>query len=436
MVSAGNPGLSSSSTAQTITPAPILELPEPDIKVSEIEGRNSTPAQKIALLMKGLSFLSKVDVLHDNVKKLMSRINPGRFPNTTFTPLLPRINEPGLVVHVIDNINGIYPSVTQKSLAEIFNQQYDVGEENSTDNPGRWALLNSYMAMLLQWKVVNPQRQNFAALEWAYLKNAYSVFSDVIIRGKDLMSCQGLLFLTMAMQGNADAWTSHHVLSAAAHLAHALGLHRKPAGKLVTTIESEQGLRTFWLIYILDSTEVMKSGKPPCISHSDVSSDLPDERPTYELGCVSLSEANSPFNIFRCRAELAIMESKIHRVLFSGVALDSKPAERFLSAESLHVELETWIYSLPSEIRPFFENPSIEDLEPPIVMLHFTYYSCIGKLAVANRRLRTDNPAINIPSKHSYSGQKATFPELQIAAARATIHLLRYVDTQSFTCLW
>ena len=432
--SAANIESSSSAAAQNDISTSILKLTNPEIEALETEARSST--QNVALLMKGLSFLSKVDVLYENVQKVMSRINLGGYPSTVFTPLLPQTDDPGLVVHIIEDINTIYPSMTQETLAEIFNQQYASGGENSIQHPGRWVLLNSYMAMLLQWKVANSHRQDFATLEWAFLKNAYCVFSDVIIRGKDLLSCQGLVFLMMAMQGNADVWTSYHVLSAAARLAQFLGLNRRSVGKAIPTVEDEQSFHTFWLIYILDVSEALKSGLSPCIPLSEVCSELPDETPTDGIGCVSVTGMDRPLNVFSCRAKLAVIQAKIHQELFSELALQQSAADRFVAAETLHNDLEAWKNSLAFEIRPFSEDTAPDDLEPQIILLHFTYYSCIWKVVAAKKRLHSGHSSTNEDSQNSQSDNGARVPMACIDAARGTIRLLRYMDAESFTFLW
>ncbi|KAH8714148.1 hypothetical protein BGZ61DRAFT_586976 [Ilyonectria robusta] len=228
--------------------------------------------------------MSKATRLLELVKELINNVNPEGFKKTMFTQLFSDPKVFKLVGLVIEDINQMYPLLTETTLLELLDQQHASGFEDSTENPSRWAVLNSYLAMTMQWKADNNGFRDFSSLAWAFFKNSFSVFPELIIRGNDVLACQGLLFMTVFLHGSADMRTASQILSAAARLSQIIGLNRKSFHSTVQPSEKDAYLQTFWNIYILDANEAMKSGLSPSIDHNDVCLPLPSARSPEELG--------------------------------------------------------------------------------------------------------------------------------------------------------
>ncbi|KAL6411139.1 hypothetical protein AUP68_04835 [Ilyonectria robusta] len=337
----------------TVSP-PEIEIPAPTPQTSSLEpavektGCTAQSAPPLPLL----AFMSKATRLLELVKELINNVNPEGFKKTMFTQLFSDPKVFKLVGLVIEDINQMYPLLTETTLLELLDQQHASGFEDSTENPSRWAVLNSYLAMTMQWKADNNGFRDFSSLAWAFFKNSFSVFSELIIRGNDVLACQGLLFMTVFLHGSADMRTASQILSAATRLSQIIGLNRKSFHSTVQPSEKDAYLQTFWNIYILDANEAMKSGLSPSIDHNDVCLPLPSARSPEELGAVSLSETGEKINATRYRAELAIIQSKIQSKLFSETALQWDVTKLSSAVRELTSDLQAWITSLPLEFRP------------------------------------------------------------------------------------
>lgn len=357
-----------------------------------------------------------------------------------FTQIFPEADVSQLIGVVIEDINQVYPLLTQTAILELLDQQYASGIENSTESPSRWAVLNAYFAMMMQWKAANNAFGDFSSLAWAFFKNSFSVFPELIIRGNNVLACQGLLFMTMFLQGSADMRTASHILSAAARLSHIIGLNRKAFHSTVQPSKKDEYLQTFWSIYILDANEAMKSGLSPSIDHHDVCLPLPSVKSPEELGAVYLSETGEQINATRYRAELAIIQSKIQSKLFSETALQWDVTKLSSAVRELTGDLQAWRTSLPVEFRPSVDMTPSTQLELPIILLHFAYYNCIEKIGVIARDLQNSNaPRCSPSSAVNLLGTRSNLPSpprICAAAARATIRLLRSMESQPFTCIW
>ncbi|KAH6999994.1 hypothetical protein EDB80DRAFT_726015 [Ilyonectria destructans] len=421
---------------------PEIEIPAPTPQTSSLElavEQTGSTAQS-AMPLPLLAFMSKTTRLLELMKELIDNVNPEGFKKTMFTQLFSDTDVFPLLGLVIEDINQVYPLLTQTTLLELLHQQHASGLEDSTESPGRWAVMNSYFAMIMQWKAANNGFRDFSSLAWAFFKNSFSVFPELIIRGNNVLACQGLLFMTMFLQGSADMRTASQILSAAARLSHIIGLNRKAFHSTVQPSEKDAYLQTFWNIYILDANEAMKSGLSPSIDHNDVRLPLPSARLPEELGAVYLSETREQINATRYRAELAIIQSKIQSKLFSETALQWDVTKLSSAVRELTGDLQAWRTSLPLEFRPSVDMTPSTQLELPIILLHFAYYNCIGKIGSIARHLQNSNaPRCSPASAVDLLGTRSNLtspPSICAAAARATIRLLRSMESQPFTCIW
>ena len=174
------------------------------------------------------------------------------------------------------------------------------------------------------------------------------------------------------LQSLLNPQASSALIGLAARLAHGLGLHRWLEGYGLSQAELEQRRRVFWIIYIVDKSFCLRSGRPTAISEEDIGVDLPNELPTPDF--VNLPPIFSEFSILRHKCTLAIIEAKIYSELYSAQSATRSANERLLSISRLDKELQEWKDLVPVEIRPEHEMRSQFQTIFPVMMLHFVYY--------------------------------------------------------------
>lgn len=65
------------------------------------------------------------------------------------------------------------------------------------------------------------------------------------------------------------------LIGLAARLAHAIGLHRWLEGFGLTQADLEQRRRVFWVMYVLEKSMCIRTGRPSAISDEDIGVSLP-----------------------------------------------------------------------------------------------------------------------------------------------------------------
>ena len=375
------------------------------------------------------------------VKNIGAQQDRGCLARTIFAPLPPETYLMPFMTVAMEEINKLYPLFTTESFLTLLRQQHTAGPDDCHDSPSRWATINALLAMAIQWKAANSAFEELSPMSWTHFKNAFSVFPELITRGTNVETCQALLAMAMFMHGTADARTTSHLMAAAAQSLQIIGLSRREPYLTMNPVVVEQHKRVFWITHILSSDAMMKYGLPSVFGDDDVDVELPGEDPPDSLGSFTLHGEQRPVNLFRCMAELSVIQLRIYGRLYSNMALRQNPTELLIAVAELDRKLETWKRSLPELIQPSYNGMRFSTtLDVRVVQLHFSYYHAVGKIHMALLGLGDHGESDSIPSKDVHIGRDR-LDMLQssltrTAAARATLVLLRNMPPQPFAYTW
>lgn len=220
-------------------------------------------------------------------------------------------------------------------------------------------------------------------------------------------------------------------------------MHRKGNSFGLSQLEVEQRRRIFWILYLLDKDIALRSGRPPCINDDDCNVELPDEDPPDGVGNVFLKNGKGKFNLFRTMMRFAVIESKVYMQLYSAKAGKQSDGELLNTIGELDKELEQWKDSVPPEFRPEHdidvESQGILVLH--VVVLHFAYYNClttIHRMSIHHGywTSRLANYAIAGLSARPLNPRVFSSAALCVAAARASIHLIKHLNPRDYPCIW
>jgi len=216
-----------------------------------------------------------------------------------------------LLQHTIEEISKEFPFFASREFLDRARNQ-DVSSIEACGNASLWACVNAAIALSMHAKIINSCFQQLSLSIWAYFKNAYATFPELILYGNDLKIVQALVFMALFVQSSADARTTSLLLSTALRLLQTLNLTliRIGDGGERSAVESDYERRTLWTAFILDAELSLCCGLSPVLSAGDIRIDLP-----YEGSHVGHNEASSARNesheiygrIFRWRAELALI---------------------------------------------------------------------------------------------------------------------------------
>jgi hypothetical protein len=198
----------------------------------------------------------------------------------------------------------------------------------------------------------------------------------------------------------------------------------------------------FSVLKLTVSSICLRSGRPPVQDDDDMNVELPSEDPPDNIGNIPLADGKGKLNLFRLMCTFAIIESKVYKQLYSVKASKQTDGELLNTIGELDKELEAWKDSIPKDFRPEHEiKASHTPLILHVVVLHFGYYNClttIHRMSVHHGywTSRLSNFAIQGLNARPLNPRVFMSAQLCVQAARASIHLLKYIPKGDSSCVW
>jgi len=362
------------------------------------------------------------------------------FARRTFQQLPPRDEALSLLKDFFENFNCMFPLFHEPTFMHLVNRSYS---RNPYEGSGWWASLNVALAVAHRLRVMSnlvPQEEDKKA--WGYLKNAMGVLTELTMRNTDLLSVQALLGMALFLLGTPNPQPSFFLVAAAIRLANSIGLHKRGSGFNLNPVEIEQRKRVFWIAYLLDKDICLRSGRPPAQDDDDMNVELPTENPVDNIGNIPLADGKGKANLFRFMCKFAVIESKVYKQLYSTKASRQSDGALLNTIGELDKELEEWKDSIPLDFRPEHEiKASHTPLILHVVVMHFAYYNClttIHRMSVHHGywTSRLSNYAIQGLNARPLNPRVFSSASLCVHAARASIHLIKYIPQGDYSCVW
>ncbi|KAF2637163.1 hypothetical protein P280DRAFT_483055 [Massarina eburnea CBS 473.64] len=362
------------------------------------------------------------------------------FKRRVYRPLPPKPEALSLLKDYFENFNCMFPLFHEPTFMHLVDKHYS---KDPYEGSGWWASLNVALAFAHRLRVMSnlvPQEEDEKA--WQYLKNAMSVQVELTMRNTDLLSVQALLGIGLFLLGTPNPQPTYFFVAAAIRLSHSIGLHKKGAGFSLNSSEVEQRKRVFWIAYMLDRDICLRSGRPPIQDDDDMNVELPSEDPPDNIGNIPLADGKGKMNLFRAMCTFSIIQSHVYKRLYSVKATKQTDGELLNTIGELDKELETWKDEIPLEFRPEHEiKASHTPLILQVAVLHLGYYNClttIHRMSVHHGywTSRLSNFAIQGLNARPLNPRVFMSAQLCVQAARASIHLLKYIPKGDPSCVW
>ena len=329
------------------------------------------------------------------VESLKVRQDHNCFSHRVFAPLIRQALTSQFVESALYDIGRSWPIFDTELILTMMNEQCVAGLDNCHQDTTRWATVSGFLALAIQWKAVSGGIKDLFPISWEYFKNAFSIFPQLMVQGKDIRACWAVLIMVMFMQGTGDMRATSSLIAAAAHLSRMVGLDRGDLYLDMDSGEAEQHRRVFWMIHIISNNVAMKGGPSAPLTDEYIEIELPS-RPSPD-GVADLMF--SDFNLLRYMAQLSIIQSRVLKELSCGKGLQRNLDVFLRRIEELDRQLEEWKTGLPLELQPMSRTALADpELEPSITQLHLTYFATTTALRNAishfERYRRTSNELV------------------------------------------
>jgi hypothetical protein len=170
--------------------------------------------------------------------------------------------------------------------------------------------------------------------------------------------------------------------------------------------------------------------------------ELPSEDPPDNIGNIPLADGKGTMNLFRLMCTFSIIQSNVYKGLYSVKASKQTDGELLNTIGELDRELEDWKDDIPLEFRPEHDiKASHTPLILQVAVLHLGYYNClttIHRMSVHHGywTSRLSNFAIQGLNARPLNPRVFMSAQLCVQAARASIHLLKYIPKGDLSCVW
>ncbi|KAF2125677.1 hypothetical protein P153DRAFT_369691 [Dothidotthia symphoricarpi CBS 119687] len=362
------------------------------------------------------------------------------FKRRVYKQMPPKHEALSLLKDYFENFNCMFPLFHEPTFMHLVDKHYS---NDPYEGSGWWASLNVALAFAHRLRVMSnlvPAEEDEKA--WQYLKNAMSVMVELTMRNTDLLSVQALLGIGLFLLGTPNPQPTYFFIATAMRLAHSIGLHKKGSNFNLNAAEVEQRKRVFWIAYMLDKDICLRSGRPPIQDDDDMNVELPSEHPPDNIGNIPLADGKGMMNLFRLMCTFSIIQSKVYKGLYSVKASKQTDGELLNTIGELDKELENWKDEIPLEFRPEHDiKASHTPLILQVAVLHLGYYNClttIHRMSVHHGywTSRLSNFAIQGLNARPLNPRVFMSAQLCVQAARASIHLLKYIPKGDLSCVW
>ncbi|USP74929.1 hypothetical protein yc1106_02203 [Curvularia clavata] len=386
--------------------------------------------------------------IHATMKQMQTRVDLGCSERKIFACLPPKQHTVCLLRPVIEEIqlHGVF--LEEEIVLHQLDEQYIAGPDDCDSDPCRWMTVCSLLAVSTLHRTDNRSLTAISSIAWAFFKNAFTMYAELVARRPTIASCEALLAMALFVLRTADAGLTAQLTATAAHMAHMLGLQKQEYYIGLDAEVAERHKRILWAVYILNADVTHRYGLPSPLDEENIVIELPEVEDCHVSSPVDhMARLSRPQRggILRQQAVFAVAKLRIHKLL-ERVSLRRLSMQEIIdlleAVTTIHQELEEWKCFMPTEIQTSSRAYGAPRLEMPVAILHYTYLSCISKISMTEAVLldlakcNPDMQEVQPPASNKTFSTSRMARARCAMAARGTLDVLLRLQPQPFTHLW
>ncbi|KFH46096.1 putative transcriptional regulatory protein-like protein [Hapsidospora chrysogenum ATCC 11550] len=182
------------------------------------------------------------------------------------------------------------------------------------------------------------------------IRNVQSVTTELMAWNEDLLGLQVLLGMVILFQGTTNPQLAIVLIGSAIRLAQNMGLPSRNANANLPPDASLQRRRIFWIAYILDRDLSLRAKAPYTQLDAETDLELPEQDDQDGIGILTSDTDHVQFDYLRARAELAVIQGKVHNLLYSRTAHRLNKEQRSETLSRIERMLSDWRNGIPAEL--------------------------------------------------------------------------------------
>lgn len=369
-----------------------------------------------------------------DAKSLHATLVQARSPAAMF-PLPPMAEGLQLASEYFATLNRHLPIFEESSLMARMRESYP---SLGSDDPTLWAAVNIVFALSYQLRSMDAKRREAddETKTQGFLRNAIAVVDELCMRAPDMLSAQSLVGMAKVLGATSTPRAATMYVAMASRQVYSLGIHKPVTVDDGNEESREWRRRLLWVIYTSDKDCSLRLEQPHTLNDEDLDLDLPHWDPPDGLGFLPSVAGNPPFQWFRLYVNLAIIQSRVYRRLYSPQALRRVCDEKRETILDLALMLRTWKAQVPFEFEPGrllerFPQSSVV----PMVILYMRYFNCLTTVYRLSywkvEQLEAYKSSVDDDAETSCPGQT-----ICIKAARTALELFDLLPQGNVPCMW
>jgi hypothetical protein len=362
------------------------------------------------------SHLSKsyVDYLRANPVQRLPRMQ-------IFMPILPTGEIFTIVEIYLTDINAFVPIFQPRSLRILCQRGVTSGKPDSL----WWACMNVIIATTIQSRSTDDGFAKVSETSWAFFKNAFSVYDDIVISEPSVLGLQVLLVMVLFVGRAADFKLTLLISSTCVHMVRIMGLDKKLETADMCHDEIEQRKRLIWITFIIDTLVRIRAGQPLTLSVDSITAGMPEQAPADQLGCFEISDSGQKINLLNLMIEISVIRSEVYSYLTISTPqmLQSSITQDLVS--SAEARISSWTTRLPMECRP---GGTKMIFELPVLVLHLAYFDCMALVCTLTSQSACFQGSIPIDN--------VNIKDRRVKLSRSILDLIRSCHAIPFVYLW
>ncbi|RPA96270.1 hypothetical protein L873DRAFT_1811696 [Choiromyces venosus 120613-1] len=243
----------------------------------------------------------------------------------------PREIAEDLVAEYFKTVHVWFPIFEQTRFKEDMNRFYEGDKRLNEDRA--WLVCFNNVMLFGMFNKSTSREDIDASMGRNFFLNAWAAIDDLeVFMAPKLRNVQALMtgaVIAVEISRPGLCWS---LMSGAARLATAIGLHRRPPSPCpFSKVELEERKAIFWNVYILDKCLSLTFGRSTCLPDFDCDAEMPEDdgKEVY-------------FPNFIALIKLAKIQSNIYMRLYSAAAARQETAEKEKAILELDLELRAW----------------------------------------------------------------------------------------------
>ncbi|CEO58834.1 hypothetical protein PMG11_03536 [Penicillium brasilianum] len=314
--------------------------------------------------------------------------SPRPIPTKVITPKWPSrvVMQQSLEYYESNKLYAIFPMVDTMALKRLLDAN-ELGLQGGTIDAANQACLTALTAFVTRIRHHEPTFTE--ADSSAYMQAVLSMLPQLVMEHTNIRTLEAVLILAVDLAPQGQPQTAELLMSLAVRILYNLkGNLNKPASSDPEQVRAHHHLRAlFWVCYSIDKEMSLRRCQPPIINDADCDLDLPA---TY----VSITSDHQFFHsslslqelLYPTDLRLAVLKSKIYRLLYSPLSLRLPESARLQLIRQLDEELSDLKAQFPAVCQPdMYAKGEVSDtlllnLSVRGANTHLEYYHCLSKI--------------------------------------------------------